>query len=169
MYLNCSSILSTSREASITCDDLVHVDNQFEDESPHPISKRHRSSAFLLDDTDDETSNADCDSVKITVSDGPLKKPSSSDYETIKIPLPKRRCVSKSEEDAKPLPDPFPLPKHFGSEVEIALKSKTMTNATRQAFIAKVAAAMLCYKRYPISCDYENVGRCIILLLDLLL
>ena len=88
-----------------------------------------------------------------------LKKRSSP----ASLPLPaKKQSVLKSEADAEPLPDPFPLPKHFGSEVEVALKSKTMTNVTRQAFIAKVAAAMLCYKRYPSGTDYENVGRSII-------
>ena len=74
----------------------------------------------------------------------------------------KRQPPKKSPEDTAPLPDPFPLPSHFSAAVEMALSSKSMTTTTRRGFVGKVAASMLCYKRYPTREDYENVGRAII-------
>ena len=74
----------------------------------------------------------------------------------------KKKVVVKCEEDAIPLPYPFTLPKYYGADVECALKAKKITNVTRKAFIGKVASAMLCYKRYPTSDDYSNVGHTII-------
>lgn len=71
---------------------------------------------------------------------------------------PKKRGIVKSEEDSVPLPYPFPLPKFYGADVDAALKAKKMTSVTRQGFISKLASAMLCYKRYPSTEDYNNVG-----------
>ena len=70
--------------------------------------------------------------------------------------------MEKSEEDAVPLPDPFPLPKHYSVEVETGLKNKSLSDHARKAFINKVASAMLFYKRYPTSEDYKNFGRSVI-------
>ena len=87
----------------------------------------------------------------------------SDDEENSDIkPQVKKRSVLKCQEDAIPLPDPFPLPKYYGADVEAALKAKRMTSTARQAFIGKIASAMLCYKRYPTSSDYENVSRSVI-------
>ena len=74
------------------------------------------------------------------------------------VPIKKRRTIEKSKEDSVPLPDPFPLPKHYSVEVEMAIKEQKFSNVARQVFIGKVAAAMLFYKRYPTSEDYANVG-----------
>ena len=74
----------------------------------------------------------------------------------------KKLDVVKTKEDAVPLPYPFPLPKHFSSEVEVALNSKRLSSCTRRGFIAKVASAMLFYKRYPTSADYINVAQAVI-------
>ena len=60
----------------------------------------------------------------------------------------KRQRAEKSAEDAVPLPEPFPLPKHFGVVVEAALKSHCMTTAARRGFAGKVIASMLLCKRY---------------------
>ena len=78
------------------------------------------------------------------------------------VPVKKRRTIEKSKEDSVPLPDPFPLPKHHSVEVEMAIKEKKFSNVARQAFVGKVAAAMLFYNRYPTSEDYANVGRTVI-------
>ena len=54
---------------------------------------------------------------------------------------------------------------HFPStlaDVEAALEAKRMTSTARQAFIGKIASAMLCYKCYPTSSDYENVSRSVV-------
>ena len=47
-----------------------------------------------------------------------------------------RKAINKTSDDAVPLPDPFPLPTHFGAEVEVALESQKMTNTARIAFIS---------------------------------
>ena len=39
------------------------------------------------------------------------------------LPL-KKRVIIKDEDDMKPLPNPFPMPKHFSKDIEIALQSK---------------------------------------------
>lgn len=60
------------------------------------------------------------------------------------------------------LPDPFPLPKNFPSEVEIALRTEKMTKETNRVFLSAVAAAMLGYKRYPTKEEYTRVAKDII-------
>ncbi len=77
----------------------------------------------------------------------------------VEIPILKRKNpIVKCEEDSIPLPNPFPLPKHYDADVECALRAKKMTTVARKAFIGKVASAMLCFKRYPTADDYNNVG-----------
>ena len=49
-------------------------------------------------------------------------------------PSKRRKSVEKSEEDAVPLPEPFPLPKHYSVEVENGLKYKTLSDHARKAF-----------------------------------
>lgn len=36
----------------------------------------------------------------------------------------KKRGFLKSEEDSVPLPDPFPLPKHYACDIEVSLNVK---------------------------------------------
>jgi len=67
--------------------------------------------------------------------------------------------IEKTEDDAVPLPDPFPLPRHYRADVEVALKTGKMTSETRSAFISAVASAMLRYKLYPTRDDYICVAR----------
>lgn len=38
----------------------------------------------------------------------------------------KKRDIMKTEDDSIPLPDPFPLPKYFSRDVEIALENKKL-------------------------------------------
>ena len=57
--------------------------------------------------------------------------------------------IGKCEDKEVLLPDPFPLPKHFFSNVELALSSQNMTKETNRAFLSAVASAMLVYKRCP--------------------
>ena len=54
----------------------------------------------------------------------------------------------KNEDDAIPLPDPFPLPKHYCADVEVALASGKMTMETMSAFLS---AAMLVYKHICVA------------------
>lgn len=74
----------------------------------------------------------------------------------------KRKKVFKKEEDMIPLPDPFPLPKHYKADVEIALKQRKMSWTTRCQFISDIASTMLGYKQYPSNEDYENVARTVV-------
>ena len=57
--------------------------------------------------------------------------------------MPKPKKIIKCEEDNIPLPNPFPLPKYYDSDVECALKAKKMTNVTRKSFVGKVVSE--CY------------------------
>ena len=76
---------------------------------------------------------------------------------------PAKKCkIVKTEDDSTPLPDPFPLPKHFPQDVEVALKRKKLTSKEKQRFISEVASAMLRYKRYPSRDDYLCVARSIV-------
>ena len=73
-----------------------------------------------------------------------------------------KSVVCKTEDDAIPLPDPFELPKHYRPDVEVDLKSGSMTEDTTRAFLSSVAASMFTYKRYPSADDYRNVARVIL-------
>ena len=66
--------------------------------------------------------------------------------------------VAKLESDNVPIPDPFPLPEHYRSDVEAALKAGKMTSETRSCFISSIASAMLRYKLYPTRDDYISVA-----------
>ena len=109
-------------------------------------STRHHK-RFLDDDDDDETSKGGNSSETTSIPTVPLK--------------PKKIKVNKDLDDSIPLPSPFPLPKHFAADVELALKAKQMTRETTAKLISSVAGAMLSYKRYPSSQDYFNVAESI--------
>ncbi len=70
--------------------------------------------------------------------------------------------IVKTEDDALPLPDPFPLPKHYRSDVEVSLAKGKMTKETTSAFLSAVGAAMLVHKRYPTREDYISVSRTVV-------
>lgn len=61
-----------------------------------------------------------------------------------------------------PLPEPYPLPKHFKSNIEQDLKNGKMSLNSRRVFLSDVASSMLAYKKYPTRDDYANVARSII-------
>ena len=84
---------------------------------------------------------------------------STSDFDTVKS---KKRKVVKDLDDAVPLPSPYPLPSHYSSNVEAALKQGRLCHVTRQAFLSSVSSSMLSYKRYPTYEDYFNVAHTII-------
>ena len=67
----------------------------------------------------------------------------------------------KTPDDKIPLPDPYPLPKHFKSAVEADLKSHSMSTSTYRLFISDVASSMLAYKQYPTDEDCTTVTRAI--------
>ena len=68
-------------------------------------------------------------------------------------------AVSKTKDDAVPLPDPFELPKNYRPDVDAALKTGCMTLETNKSFLSTVAAAIFVY---PTADDYNNVARVII-------
>lgn len=70
----------------------------------------------------------------------------------------KRKSIKKTSEDSIPLPTPFPLPKHYRRDIEVALNAKKMTRETKRAFLSTVASTMLAYKQYPSKEDYTNVA-----------
>lgn len=66
--------------------------------------------------------------------------------------------VKKEKVNEEPLPDPFPLPSHYRSDVELGLSTGKMTREAKRAFLSSVAAKMLGYKRYPSSEEYTRVA-----------
>ena len=74
----------------------------------------------------------------------------------------KKSRVVKTEEDQVPLPDPFPLPKNFRTDVDIALRNKKMNAATRSSFISSVAHSILMFKKYPNQRDYRVVSSAVL-------
>lgn len=73
-----------------------------------------------------------------------------------------KQKVCKDSDDAVPLPNPFPLPKHYPYNVEKALNNQKMTRDVMAKFISVIAGSMLNFKRYPTSQDYNNVAQSII-------
>lgn len=122
-----------------------------EDEGFLSAPKRHKT--IRLSDESDSDANGT----------GQLK-PESSSVQSRKYTLKQvpKSVVCKTEDDAIPLPDPFEVPKHYRADVEVDLKSGSMTEDTTRAFLSSVAASMFTYKRYPSADDYRNVARVII-------
>jgi len=119
------------------------------DSEPESVVVPHRRKKRALSDDSDEEEEESSHSGVITPE--------------LLTPVTKRvKKIEKTEDDAIPLPDPFPLPKHYRSDVEVALKSKKMTTETRSCFILAVASAMLRYKRYPSRDDYVCVARAVL-------
>ena len=78
------------------------------------------------------------------------------------MPKMKTTTVKKELDDTFPLPYPFPIPKYYPCNVELALKSKQMTQEMTSKFISCVARAMLNYKCYPMSQDCNNVAQTVV-------
>ena len=131
---------------SVSQDDLSDG-SLAEDEDLVCAPKRPRK-AHILEGSDSDADNK---------SEQPSAK--SSKYILEEVP---KSVVCKTEDDAIPLPDTFPLTKHYRADVELALKSGSMTEDTTRAFLSCVAASMFTYKRYPTADDYRNVARVII-------
>ena len=92
----------------------------------------------------------------------PILESSSLDIgQEVLVPRSKKRKVVKTPDDKIPLPDPYPLPKHFKSDVEADLKSCNMSTTTYRLFISDVASSMLAYKQYPTEEDRTTVARAI--------
>lgn len=68
----------------------------------------------------------------------------------------------KSEDDAIPLPDPSPLPKHYPHQIEEAIASGKVSAKQKRAFLSEVASSMLRFKRYPDPDDYKCVARAVL-------
>lgn len=74
----------------------------------------------------------------------------------------KKRGIVKMEDDLIPLPDPFPLPKHYQRNVEDALRSGNMPTKERRMFLSDVAfvtSAILA--EMTISVSLEQLSKCI--------
>ena len=74
--------------------------------------------------------------------------------------LPK--TISKNKDHDIPLPNPFPLPKNYRSDVTAALETGQMTHETESAFLLAVASSISKYKKFPTKEDYVDVATCII-------
>jgi hypothetical protein len=104
--------------------------------------KSARMLSPMSDSCDDESKNGD-----------------ESNNLPVKVKRPK---FVKTEDDAVPLPSPFPLPKHYRADVEVSLANGKMTETTTSSFLSSIASAMLVYKRYPTRDDYVGVAQTIL-------
>lgn len=81
---------------------------------------------------------------------------------SITEPSVKRLKIVKDEDDSVPLPDPFPLPKHYPHDIQCALNVKKMSIKDKQRFVSEIASAMLRFKRYPTRDDYLCVAKTVL-------
>ena len=102
------------------------------------------------------------DSTTSLLQDSTTQDVSTSSVNDKLEPPTKRRRVQKSSEDKIPLPEPFPLPKHYRSDVETTLETGKMTAETTSAFITSIKGAILVYKKYPTGRDLEMVAKTIV-------
>lgn len=108
-----------------------------------------------------EISDSDDDDV-ISIKPRKTRSISSQSEDESCEPAHKKNKIVKTEDDCTPLPDPFPLPKHFPQDVEVALRRKKLSSSEKRRFISEVASAMLRFKRYPSREDYLCVSRAIV-------
>lgn len=66
--------------------------------------------------------------------------------------------IKKEKATEIALPDPFPLPINFRSDVDIGLKMGKMSREATKSFLSSVASAMLGYKKFPNSEEYTRVA-----------
>lgn len=88
-----------------------------------------RSKRRLLSLSDEESEILDSSKFEAVADDS-----ITSDGNSLKIR--KRRRLEKSKEDSIPLPNPYPLPKHYRRNVEEALKRKALTKDTHSHFLS---------------------------------
>ena len=97
----------------------------------------------------------------VVSTDGSLNKSSGSSSSTTE-PSVKRPKIVKNEDDSIPLPDPFPLPKHYPHDIQCALNMKKMSIKDKQSFVSEIASSMLRFKRYPTCDDYLCVAKTVL-------
>jgi len=71
-------------------------------------------------------------------------------------------AIGKAKDQDVPLPNPFPLPKNFRSDVAAALATGRMTSETDRQFLSDIASSIFKYKKYPTKEDLIDVANCII-------
>ena len=99
----------------------------------------------------------------------PSKKPKATDDETVSTSGHSGKYVLKSlpktflknKDHDIPLPNPFPLPKNYRSDVTAALETGQMTHETENALLSAVASSIFKYKKIPTKEDYVDVATCI--------
>ena len=88
-------------------------------------------------------------------SDQPM---TSTKYVLKSLPI----AIGKAKDQDVPLPNPFPLPKNFRSDVAAALATCRMTSETDRQFLSDIASSIFKYKKYPTKEDLIDVANCII-------
>lgn len=105
----------------------------------------------------------DSDSDLEVVENNHIENPSlnqSSSKEQSKLPSVVK--LESSKEIEQPLPDPFVLPVHFRSDVEVCLSQGHMTREATTSFLSTVASKMFGYKKKPTTPEYLRVATDII-------
>ena len=87
-----------------------------------------------------------------------LLQPQASSYVLKSLP----KTISKSKDQDVPLPNPFPLPRNYRSDVTAALEIGQMNYETESAFLSAVGASIFKYKKFSTKENYIDVATCII-------
>ena len=110
----------------------------------------------LVEDSEDEFLISPSSKRKKQISDEDTEEDKVGETSTpISVIMPLYKQIQSSE---KPLPDPFPLPHNFRTDVEVALKTGEMTRETTKSFFSTVAGSILTFKRYPTKEEFIRIA-----------
>ena len=140
----------------VTCCCLFFIQITNQKHTPEPLFNHEQDSQEHSQSEDDEPTVLKTKRHRISFSES--EDESSEQKATIK----KKRNIAKHADDTTPLPDPFPLPKHYPVDIESALQRKCMSQRHKRQFMSEIASAMLRFKTYPTREDYVTVARSII-------
>ena len=109
---------------------------------------------FSIDDSGCYEDSNPCKKRKVLLSEDAVDNDITESEDKKSIP----QVIKPAKMPKQPLPDPFPFPRHFTSEVELPLSSHKMTRDTNSAFLSPIEAAILSYKRgvHKDSCRYYS-------------
>ena len=126
---------------------LLGVADQLNNTPPSPFNGIRKRKCIIDNDSDDD-----------------YKPPNLTCLDDVKFPSDTSSSGSiavfqKLEKDKEViLPSPFPFPKNFTPDVELAIKTKEVDRLARNSFISSILHSVYQYKKYPIERDYCNLS-----------
>ena len=141
------SSLSLSPSHGSPMTQLLGVADQLNNTPPSPFNGIRKRKCIIDNDSDDD-----------------YKPPNLTCLDDVKFPSDTSSSGSiavfqKLEKDKEViLPSPFPFPKNFTPDVELAIKTKEVDRLARNSFISSILHSVYQYKKYPIERDYCNLS-----------